>query len=321
MSDYVELDLSISNPIFKALQSVPPKDGRKSVYLPNKVLPPELFYALSEIYHHLSDEKDTLNEDDVTVAVGFREWNEELTPNRTYTPCIHRDGDQLVLRWSRNYLPICYDEDSKQFSCGLSPLELQEQKIGNFQEIVLTGYFDIVVVPEEFESVEDMDEDAVEENTKTYIMHFPVRPKDYKQRLNLSVMKGLLTKKKLGSFLDMIQDKPESKSSDGLGRATTDVRKLDPGEYTVLQATPRKTSYGDTYVLLLQKDEEAGLYEDTTAWSYSTINGLLDAGLELPATYEYKRSQTEDGKNRHKFIFQNPKFKGDKGGLNLTWLK
>lgn len=322
MSDYFELDLSISNPIFKALQSVPPKEGRKSVYLPNKVLPPEMRHALEEIYHHLTDEKDTLHEDDVTVAVGYREWNEELVPNRTYTPCIYRDGEQFVLRWSQTYLPIAYDEDAKQFSCGLSPLELQEQKIGNFQELVMTGYFDVVLVPEEFESIDAMDEDAVEANTVTYIMHFPLRPKDYKNKLSLSVIKGLLTKKKLGSFLDMIQDKPTGKSSSGgLGRASTDVRKLDPGEYTILQATPRNTSYGDTYVLLLQKDEKAGLYEDTTAWSYSTINGLLDAGLELPATYEYKRTQTEDGKNRHKFIFHGATFKGDKGGLDLTWLK
>ena len=321
MSDYVELDLSISNPIFKALQSVPPKDGRKSVYLPNKTLPPEMFYALGEIYSQLTDEKDSLLPEDVTVSVGFREWQGELSPNRTYTPCIYATEEGLLLRWSQNYLPIEYDEDKKEFSCGMTLLELQEQKIGNFQELVLTGYFDIVVVPDEFESVEDMDEDAVEENTKTYIMHFPVRPKDYKQRLNLSVIKGLLTKKKLDSVLAMVQEKPSNKGKSGLGRAETDVRKLDPGTYTILQATPRHTSYGDTYVLLLQKDEAAGLHEDTTAWSYSTINGLLDAGLELPATYEYKRTQTDDGKNRHKFIFLDAKYKGDKGGLDLTWLK
>lgn len=321
MSEYIELDLSIGNRIFKAFESFQPKEGRKTIYLPNKALKtaylvgeeestPEdsitLYQALNDVYGMLTT-GEKLDEEATTVAIGFRLMDgERLVPNRTYAPSIYRGEDGLLLRWGNTYLPVEYDAKAKEFSCNGVSLELQQTKVGFFDELVLTGYFEVI---------EDL----------TYIVHFPLRPKNFKEKLVLSEIKGYL-KKDYNKFLDLINERPNPADGGakkaGLGRAMTDVRKLAPDHtYNVLKAEARTTRYGPTYVLLIEANPEAGLEEDTTAWSYSSINGLLEAGLELPSKLTYTRTEEVEGKPRHKFVFDSPVYKGNNGGLDLTWLQ
>ena len=240
--------------------------------IPNRVLPQEVFKALSAVYLELSGNALSVEGSTFTARSDNGILKGILAPSvyrgATYPeaeegaePVI---GDSLVIKWGGEVFPLNVNPE------GISFANSTAKKIKYALKTESTGRFEDTCL------VVTLTDSAAKE---IYTVMFPVRSADWDNRLDPDVAEVLLEEGNTTGFLDYFQvlPNPNRKGGDGSGRLKghfIKVAHLPLGEYVVTDyRTKLGGQYGPDYFLQVEvlepfvaptgvKDQESGEWAD-----------------------------------------------------------
>lgn len=269
------IDLTLNNPQFAKLRTLKPTPSQNSLAIPNSALPKAIKAGLQEIYLAMTGEK--LDDAKCTLLATFD--NGEF--HRLYGPAVYRQGEQLILKWGDEALPVTID--GQDFVVGGLSGELVREKYGRYDESTLQWFLEA-------------------EDGSEYTFKAIIKSADYKVPIEPAKIKAQLKKGNTQALLSLVAEPgSNSESSNGRPRIEVDLANAfdirsaipqdfdDEGkplqgqlEFICWGAQRIKTSWGSTYALRIpaQPGLEAFIEEGQvgTAWSQKSINAYCEGG-------------------------------------------